>query len=72
MPFAEAPSLEYQIVLCDLRQCDIKGAPGRRRQNYILERSARHNGLDRAAPGRAKQTRKWDRRHPLHGTAFPG
>ena len=58
MPFPEAPAPEDQIVLCDLRECVIQGAPGRERKNHIIEGSTRHDGVDRAAAAPAKQTGK--------------
>ena len=58
MSLPKAPGLEYQIMLCNLGQRDLKSALGRGRQNDIIEGPARHNGLDRAAASSAKKTRK--------------
>ena len=63
MPLAEAPAVEDEIVLRHLRQGGVERAPGRGRQNHIVECPARHDRLDRAAAPRAEQTREWDRRH---------
>ena len=68
MPFAETPAVEDQIVLRHLRQGVIKCAPGRRRQNHIIECPARHDRLDRAAAVQAEQTGEWDR---CHGSTVP-
>ena len=58
MPFPETPTLEYQIMLCNLGQRCPKSAVGRGRQNNIVESPARRDGLDCASAIRAKKTRK--------------
>jgi hypothetical protein len=63
MPLAEAPAIEDEIMLRHLRQGGVERAPGRGRQNHIVECPARQHRLDRAAAARAEQTREWDRRH---------
>ena len=72
MPLAEAPAVEDEIVLCHLRQGGIERAPGRRRQNHIVECPARHDRLDRAAAARAEETGEWDRRHGSNVPPVPG
>jgi hypothetical protein len=72
MPFPKAPALKYQIVLCHLGQRNFKSAAGLGRQNDIIEGSARRDVFDRAAARNAKETREWDRRHPLHPTVLAG
>lgn len=69
MPLAEAPTVEDEIVLRHLRQGGVERAPGRGRQNHIVECPARHDRFDRAAAVRAEQTGEWDRRH---ASTLPG
>jgi hypothetical protein len=63
MPLAEAPAIEDEIMLRHLRQGGVERAPGRGRQNHIVEGPARYDRLDRAAAARAEQPREGDRRH---------
>jgi hypothetical protein len=58
MPFAETPTFEYQIMLRNLGQRSPKSAVGRGWQDYIVEGSARRDGLNCAAAISAKKTRK--------------
>jgi hypothetical protein len=58
MPFAETPTFEYQIMLCNLGQRSPESAVGRGRQNNVVEGSARRDGLDCAATISSKKTRK--------------
>ena len=58
MPFSKAPVLEYQLVLGNLGERSLERVAGRRRQNDIVEGSARRDGLYRAAASRAKESRK--------------
>jgi hypothetical protein len=59
-------------VLRHLRQGGVERAPGRGRQNHIVECPARHDRLDRAAAARAEQTREWDRRQASTVPPVPG
>jgi hypothetical protein len=51
MACAEPPTIEDEIALCHLGQCEIKCAPSSWRQNNVIERSPRDDRLDRAAAG---------------------
>lgn len=59
-------------MLCNLGQRNFKSAAGHGRQNDIIEGSARRDGFDRVAARSAKETREWNRRHPLHPTVLIG
>jgi hypothetical protein len=72
MPFPKTPALENQIVLCNLGQRTFKSAPGHGRKDDIIESSARRDRFDRAAARSAKETREWNRNHPLHPTMLVG
>jgi len=58
VPLSQTPSVENKVVLRYLRQRSVEQAPGRGRKNHIIERSTRHDRLDRTAPVKAEQTGK--------------
>ena len=46
MAFPEPPTIEDEIVLCHLRECNVNCATGGWRQNDVLERTARRDGQE--------------------------
>lgn len=72
MTLGEAPAIEDQVVLCDLRQRHVERSARRRRQDDIVKRSTRNHGLDSAATRHAEQAGKRGWRHASTVPPPPG
>ena len=69
MALGEAPAVEDEVVLCDLREGGLERAAGCGREDDVVECAARRDGLDGAAGGEAEEAGEGDRRHGSTVTA---
>src|SRR5262249_54839724 len=60
---AEAPAIEDEVVLGDLRHRRLERLPRCRRQDDVVERPPRGHRIDDAAPDRAEEPGKGERCH---------